>query len=116
MLHWDVDARMPACVDMNSCCWQSRRTASLTVTVSPASSQTPIESLIQDRNAAKPSVKTNLDSGLLSHLPTAPQPALPDGETLPSRWMLSVFLRQVVQVIHGVCRVSSEAAAAADGL
>lgn len=106
----------PACVDMNSRCWQSHRSASLTVTVSPASSQTSIESLIQDRNTAKPSVRTNPDSGLSSHLPTAPQPALPDGETLPSRWMLPVFLRQVVQVIHDVCRASSEAAAAADGL
>lgn len=81
MLHWDVDAHMPACVDMNSRCWQSHRSASLTVTFSPASSQTSIESLIQDRNTAKPSVRTNPDSGLSSHLPTAPQPALPDEET-----------------------------------
>lgn len=81
MLHWDVDAHMPACVDMNSRCWQSHRSASLTVTFSPASSQTSIKSLIQDRNTAKPSVRTNPDSGLSSHLPTAPQPALPDEET-----------------------------------
>lgn len=58
-----------------------RLTDSYCFTVSPASSQTSIESLIQDRNTAKPSVRTNPNSGLSSHLPTAPQPALPDEET-----------------------------------